>query len=1556
MVAEGVPDGVWFDLSRTGWADIGGAARLATVIDALCRGGTPVRVSLPFTDPTALELARCQSDTAGPALIPNDARQLDARRSVSGFLRHVNLEGVLREIHTDLVTIQASDHPDIWDVGLQDLVEAVRHSEVTRTGRRPGKEYRFLFPLHWLGVEDIQSHHELREFLERVISGRDRGVVAADAATLTNVILHEVVDNVSMHAGEGSRALVGAWARSAADPPDGRDFPRSSLAFIRHAHALKVPIVDIVVADGGGGVVRALGKAFDNAQTNGRHVPSEGRSREENVLRWAWNRWSSSKDTSLQRGTRGLYRVDRVVQKYGGWATLRSGTAEAGWNHGGSVRDVSLGATGLPDVPGTFLRVLLPTRQSEAVTHRVSHPSRVPTGASLNVVRVGNLTPTGLSPEAERVLATAIEDATDLDNQWIVVLVDALPFGRRHEEVKAVELAIRQCCALRHPPGICVVGLAGGPEILRQASESLSEVLLADPLDLEEAKEDWHEIWDPVALLASGGGFVWAGGAAPRMRFLEALYEAGELPLAQIKTFCTTDDEATSLIRAIRGDRAVVDMIGRGGDQTVFRARCGLVDIFRALSLHLSQALAASAAYRLTEGPFVTPSLHVVREWIDFKAVARHALGDRGAAALVAILVWHKLGHTDIDHMQLYLGPDAAWLRDELKALLQCGVARVASGTPPRVGQAHDDSIFAQGEEVLCVGMGVLSGESAGRMLKQVLRQGGRPVGFACLVDARISPTIEIKLWGRSIPLLAGVHCPLLSQEGLSRLLKCVSPTSGSVEGRSSTEGADAESDLISVDASIRGRGVLVFSHVARPRGRHFTFFVDGSRLGEDESVVWAFSTELSRWKESLGVDPQSHVYLCFPDALGEEVESTAEALAERVAASRQDVSGVVRVARTGPILIERRHPPPGSLLVLLDWGAISGRTIHRLSRFALAMKPAAILTLILFSQLDEDHEWFLQAVSQAGFSLPDPICTPPLGLPPAPHRPIPFEARFLGHLRIRGFPSSDCPVCHQLTDLSRMSYPTTLLAEYSRRKADSRLRRRDLDEVRADPSLGVDDQMITVEERLGLLKIREMLTAGLTSTSSRVRLVLVLQRLARRRPARITHWLLHLLSVESHWLRQPPLEFRIAREALGRLALKVVLDEGGASELQRLHGLIVLRAADKERFIKSIGAVWSTAFRNELLAAQTLHDIFTLLVRPYHWSVPMLAPIREKLGAILKEPGTDRLNPDMRETLESLSYQAEMEYRRADATARFPGLQEAWAHLAREWHRAIANYPHYYADQAFLRMMQPYRRYPSLTSPLNASTRRHIEALLRDWSGIAAWLDHFLFPNMFPIRRPVLGPDGQNALGEARGLTMEVLETGSSVQRSALTKEIAQYASNPQLLAVDHTWQSFYGRLETIGETLIGGREKAPRLLEFLDSVPTDISKALSSPARTLEVSEGQAFGVAPGLDLQVKVFAPGRLVEDVFTEVFSNHVRYDAGMGRVVAELVQLERRNDLVCLVIDSQGTDPTKGAGSGTGFARLNARLRPFGGKINGERPSDEASDVSYRTTIVFREAT
>lgn len=500
-----VDRGLLVNLSRLEWADMGAAVQLVSLVEGAAEAGVRVVVALPLERPRESEVGwyLAGSIERGDQFLG----QIVVRRArVRRFLDTLGFRRALALSHLSANVTRPTVISD-WDDSSADSPEDLENLSGL-VGAEREVLYKYCFPLTWLKSNDNLNLEQIAGFFRRVISVEERGLEGFDVDVVTNVLLSELADNVAVHSRSDSRraALVAAWARPSSTPPMPSDYLLTEQDYARWILDSGTPLVEIVVADSGQGVIATLSSAFESKTSDEPPASEFGGDQKDRLLLWAFDKWSSSLRGHGRRGTRGLYRVQRVVQKYQGLLSLRTGNRLLVLDHGGSgYNRAKPSPRYLAPIPGTVLCVRMPPGKPHAIKRLESHEDSPV--ADLHFLSLGEIEEGGLSEEDECSLIKALSRRGAVGRPHVVVAVfsGGVP---RHESVANV---LRQAVELRHPAALVVMGLPGGVDLLEGAVESVNADLRQGSKEREESWADHYDIWDPVLVVGSREETLWVG-------------------------------------------------------------------------------------------------------------------------------------------------------------------------------------------------------------------------------------------------------------------------------------------------------------------------------------------------------------------------------------------------------------------------------------------------------------------------------------------------------------------------------------------------------------------------------------------------------------------------------------------------------------------------------------------------------------------------------------------------------------------------------------------------------------------------------------------------------------------------------------------------------------------------------------------------------------------------------------------------------------------------------------------------------------------------------------
>jgi hypothetical protein len=501
-----------------------------------------------------------------------------------------------------------------------------------------------------------------------------------------------------------------------------------------------------------------------------------------------------------------------------------------------------------------------------------------------------------------------------------------------------------------------------------------------------------------------------------------------------------------------------------------------------------------------------------------------------------------------------------------------------------------------------------------------------------CIIDAREEPGVNLKLPDIEVPVISLTNLSIVISEQLSDSAVNIDPVTRRPEGPL-IEMPNYEISIDALKDLISEKNALHFSHIGRPIGRHFTFYlnalgiIDSPLIGDTFNSV--INTVLEDWREEPDSDiAKLGIELWHPSPEPKPSEP-ARRFAEIIRNQRSDVRLVKTIRRESAyghwvFTGSKENTADFPVVVIIDWGALTGTTVMQTIRLAAEAGARNVLACVFLSQLKADEEAFLRSLRTLRFwsSKSSTDFNERRSLPfdkkPAVEITSKVAVKFLAGFPIEAYTPYECPVCQQLSRLSQEEYPTDLLRDFAAEQKEVRLKLRTREEVLNTDPVDFDNQPMSPNASLWMLNFRGTLVEALRSTASREAIRRHLEALAKeltssRNPESELLWLLQFLSIESQWLRRPPLYFRAMRDTIATIALSVALNKM-VSVGDRLNAVIVLRTSNKSLFGEHFAELFESAINSEQLIKQVLYDVFTYVNRPYHQSARVFEPLKDQL------------------------------------------------------------------------------------------------------------------------------------------------------------------------------------------------------------------------------------------------------------------------------------------------------------------------------------------------------
>src|SRR6266568_3252819 len=1197
-----VPGELEIDLSAVGFADFVALGRILLLVDDLATHGSTVRVHLPSTQPLERELSHLRiadtSSESGAAVASRLALRLRQRLTCRLFLRSTGFEACLKSGHWNPLQVTLGEKPareklppDPLPTIDEDLHETIQ----------PPSTRRRLLPFKWMASE-MHANDAVSETASIVKALTAIGLPHDDAELLAYGLISELLENSRMHSWQTPETprlpLFGA-AIVDASAYERRidDFDINLRSLAASAAVAGSRLVRIFVGDSGRGI------EVPEHETIGAE-PNLGDPVDQNVeaIVRAMSRWKPSRHSELS--ARGLWKVQRIVQEYGGSALIRSGRAQAGYIYHTVGPPEPIQSTFQAILPGTAIECNLLTTQKRHRRRRAGElASPIARRSAFTQLRL-QCTSALLRPgrgldELDTQRIREVVQSPKSDSGGIVVAIEVAQGSGILGDDDLIKLirSISDIVAEGNRPPTVTLAIAGANRsMLALAIEELNigHDATADP-----------GLTGPILVIAEGVHY-WVGGNSSLRDILGSLSQ-DQPQLRLVRGGTTIRGDPEDVLLRVDAVRSLLDY-----DGATIRLKLRPQDALQAIASYLrgvvSSAISEVSADGVESGEFLTPSLRRTTRWIDVRRLLASARCLNLSSLVLAFLVFERTGRYLVGHPNPFVIWRAGSMTRDMTGAFQASLDGVSQEYRAPVEVAAETPTSSAGPKPVVICTDLISTEHSIRMaIEDVLSAAGTPVAIAAFVDVRDDPRNEIEVAGLRIPIvrLTGASIASTAEHLSDDELTIIDPLLGEPLARPPVYSWAMKVQQNYIKA-LESAEAARLGHIVRPAGRHYTAYVDPTMLYANEGwrhlAVSAMMRRIKDGRTDAELTDADGVCILYPSRTRDKISVVAELLEEALRLAEMEVCGVIQVPRA-PASGGWRYPasirlPNGTAqVVVIDSGSRSGRTVRQLMRLSSEEGVRVITAIVLANGMEEADALALQQ-------------TRAIEEPTNPRRSvrhnISVEVNFLTRTAVAARSAEQCTICQLRNSYASISqHLPPLLAEHR----DYLLRA--LDEKTKDDvfEAGTSDLFgAAIEQRdcVAYLSWRAGLRDSLFSTTDRRKLANEVRRLhesgirqegslqeTRQRDA-----LIRVLAAELSWIDAEPLSFSDICDALTGIAEAVLLSTpaSAADPMLRVQAATVLAGADPRRFAREIGNILKRSIDHHLVVVHVLMEALKLL------------------------------------------------------------------------------------------------------------------------------------------------------------------------------------------------------------------------------------------------------------------------------------------------------------------------------------------------------------------------
>jgi hypothetical protein len=1683
-----------FNFSRVEWVEPGTVVRCVLLAEAALLSGIDVKFYLPLPYPTSKELyylKLAEADKEAQEVrqrARHIANAIQRRKNASWVLQHLRLHQALEHHHLldapgnlEIIknydwSVTISSHEAMFaehrdeagPSGPQDRASAELQS-VRRDwsrGERPVEGsveegqvegapwyFKVAYGLQWIANpreagRQVINHLAEIDILSDVLRHPSGRVAAADGRTLAHVFLKELTENTADHS-HREFALVAAWSRPSDVQLKDHEVFEEEKPFALWCRGY--PLLEVIVGDSGEGIAKTLLGPYQKVLP--RLSPALDQRRvSDRVLAWAFDKWSSgATNAAAKRGTRGLYRVERIVRKYAGCILARSHTSNL-------VIDCSQGtpryaphSSVLAQVPGTVVHIRLPVMPADSMIEVL--PQAPLRQSAFHVLNLGHPNRNFTANQSDNICDRVIDlckslSATGADS---CVIID---FEFASLERRELETLLRDLLEIAHPVAIVIANIQSPAwdscietihsiteEMERAVSRDFASSAATPALSTNAGKnlrsttaenQGSLDVKDAILFRHAEGDFSWVGVPKNIRPCLEWLWQNGDLSMQKLQELIPSVSQRNEVLRQFSELYHIARRCPDGGLSLLFNQQ----DVEERLREHLAQEIRCTVnnavAPEIRKGLYRTPSLELVSKYVDVHRLVSMIGIDRCTRALaerfVSVLTANNNHLSSGGVIEIIADSRTnrhllSRFRYHLRTLLHHGCAVEINQIGPT-----DIPVIGPGSTVVVFMDNILSGNLANRLVTQVAQVHHKPIAIVTVLDSRSNRDtwIQQHLHDRSLEHLAGYHLPVVALAEADVTLEgtadevCrdaasiinISPIDASEEIDTDSVENSYPIDTTTLAEMIQREDALYFDHLVRPNSRHFCFYLDGFRLlgatdtndptnlsQTGEEVISQFLKAVLPFANSSGeiVGP-----ICYPSIEG---PAAARVIADRLAGAFKTRSypinrvglnsewwfashlAIPELRQVQLSLFKNQVAPQEQpeVVVVVDWGSVTGKSVRELIRLASLAKPQHIVVVIFLSELPLDEERSIRAIERVRTSNSD-------GSESLSQVTIHFIARF----PIRFYSNLQCPHCQQLNRLNEEErfYQTDLLKSFVK-EARLRLRPRslvDLQDQREEKiNARLDDEQhpmnsdtdvsagnVTAStahlagsqpsDVLDIIKFREQVERAVSSTTERYKLLCDLKEMQlgvrARYPEALSRRnnLIRLLSAEWPWLKLEPLTLSCIKPIVADLAAELAMDANELDEVRR-DAIIVLRTASKDRFAFHFTDLFKVLVRNHSLVAQLLYCAFTYLQREYlaHHTLSVLVDRLDQTARYARElpvHNSQDLHARLHvaQTVNSLLIQGMSLLHEVRQESASP--IQAWRQLKENWVDNYLHEPHHLLAEAIrnlhLGLLEAMLEDPNKEMPVLhwnelrdswISQERHVLQILALLPAIRSLID------VLPAANVITRQECESlALARTTGVAMV----------STLRTQLDLFSDSPRSVRYLGEWEKLKSARDWLFNTLLNPgrknqgqekRESPSTLLVALQDCPCDVAQAVNN-----FVLEPQPYGTylkvrfdgnLPSTDC--RAFCHKTVLMSFLREATRNaalHTKRKSNDAPVNVTIF-LKTTESHVQIQITNDG-ESKQSANVGQGLKRYREYMMAYGGHLIAKPQTDKK--VTYVVTV------
>lgn len=1210
-------DKEWFvNLSQIRFAQLSAINYLVLKIESECKKNaiTTIYVSLPTIEYTAGE----QNSSAPNFTSDLKFNILGARRNANSFIKNTKFISALKQgvstygvnvYFTDRYNFDSEFKSDNFETAFEEIIDL-------ETNKHFG--YHYLYPLEWISVNDVTINYDIIEKkFNQVLENSDRGLDSIDVNAIKNVIFSELSKNVQEHANgkeEEKRFLLSMGLISTKSLKDNRD--KKSIEYEFNDWVLEEEIqslVEIYFGDTGGGF---FNKDFVEK------CRKEKVEKKEEQLRWAFKKWTTKKFNEERRGTKGLYRINRIVNNYNGIFHIMTDEQNGGFRKGGLKNEKWLHRRTLTSFDGTFIQIKLcpySVVKEFKFTLKESESNKQWKTININI------------DIDENSITKFIQKEFKSENNLLSILdLDRNENIDEHTKMVLLNNILLEISYNSHPSGAVVfINSSLAKDTLDTIINSINEFIINKTSANLSDRKDNEEIYDTVIVI-HGNHTFWYGGNQHIISILNEVYENNfDKKIHELKSYQDlTNEDKVRVRQNLENDNKLIHV-----------NKMGELELnFTNLESHFSQIIKNKISLE-THGKrdkLISPKVEILDYWLDVESIINDNEFGFGLALYLKALEYIKnYQQEQFKQEQLYILIDH---RQHIK--LANAIATLFGINKKHLINFQDEiqnnslrrfKLIPEKSNVIILTSIINSSETVRRLIKYVRRDNANPVLILCLSNHRKINITKLETWEniteiKSIYTEYRVEHLKTSKNKEYFRAKNKALQNGKFDlmqpNYTRTEWKKKELFSSELTSHLKKSRSLNYNHIGVNNDRHFTFYIDKYKLLNSKSIIWdSIISNIEQWKSSNQIS-EFTLYV-KDDFLYNDVNEFINFLEEQY-------SNVITY-KTFPQIelsddLGKFNNDKDLNVFILDFGVISGSTVNSILRDFKGLNH--LFLCIIFNQSrNNDHDHYRRLISLHNSDYRA--------------QPTKLKIEFLFNLPLTHYSRETCPICNHIDALEYYKMNDDekdymfLFSEDRQKRLTIRER---IDVSKEDypfdfyyeyPDKREQELSSEIIEEMFSLKL--LLEDSLGNTQSRINLFHYVFDIYSKKDIYFRdcnsrlYSLIYYLSYEVHWLQKEPFVFRDFRDMLAEISNYVALldikelisvfrEENkykisaiNCATRYKYSAISLLRSANKLLFCKNVGRIilsskFNNRYSNNLLQNSFYHT-FSIYKNKYNKS-----------------------------------------------------------------------------------------------------------------------------------------------------------------------------------------------------------------------------------------------------------------------------------------------------------------------------------------------------------------